>query len=213
MTEPDITASRVGTPAATVPIELFTVWKEYEQVAMHFNDLIIRLRSQSLGGVAALAAIAGVIARGDVPQQLRREILAGVFTLLSVFWVAIWILDFTYYNRLLVGAVRALLEIEEFSKSTGASLPLNLSTRIEEAVRGPQPAGKNEGSAVRPPHEARQLAGAKGRRWFYGLVMAGLLGGVTVSVIHARQRDDHHAAADSGSRSISIFSAAPSHCK
>ena len=35
----------------------FKLWKSYEEVAMHFNDLIIRLRIQSIGGLAALATV------------------------------------------------------------------------------------------------------------------------------------------------------------
>ena len=33
----------------------FEVWQEYEKIAMHFNDLLMRLRTQALGAVAALA--------------------------------------------------------------------------------------------------------------------------------------------------------------
>lgn len=40
--------------------EYFDTWKKYEDIAMHFNDLIIRLRIQSIGGIAALAAILGI---------------------------------------------------------------------------------------------------------------------------------------------------------
>lgn len=39
--------------------DLFNVWKEYEGIAMHFNELIIRLRTHALGGVAAISAIIG----------------------------------------------------------------------------------------------------------------------------------------------------------
>jgi len=63
-----------------------TLWKEYENVAMHFNDLIIRLRSQSLGAVAAFATLAGVITKNDTGPQLRWGLLTGAFGLLAVFW-------------------------------------------------------------------------------------------------------------------------------
>jgi hypothetical protein len=39
----------------------FELWKYYENVAMHFNDLIIKLRIQSIGGLAALATIMGIV--------------------------------------------------------------------------------------------------------------------------------------------------------
>src|SRR5215831_9069321 len=77
-------------------LNLFLVWKEYEGVAMHFNDLLIRLRTQALGGVAALAALAGVMVRGDLVPMLRWGVLACAFLLLILFWVAVWILDMRY---------------------------------------------------------------------------------------------------------------------
>lgn len=61
-------------PEANKPnagFDRFQVWREYEGVTMHFNDLIIRLRSQSLGGVAAVATLAAVVARNDTTAELR----------------------------------------------------------------------------------------------------------------------------------------------
>ena len=43
----------------------YSLWKEYQGVAMHFNDLLLRLRSQSLAAVAAFAAIASAILRNS----------------------------------------------------------------------------------------------------------------------------------------------------
>ncbi len=46
------------------------LWKEYEGVAMHFNDLIIKLRGQSLGAVAAFSL-------QSWPRRKRRTKYAG----------------------------------------------------------------------------------------------------------------------------------------
>ncbi len=54
----------------------YDAWKEYERVAMHFNDLLIRLRTQSIGGVAAFAAIAGIVVHTEVPERLRWAFMA-----------------------------------------------------------------------------------------------------------------------------------------
>jgi len=112
----------------------FQLWKEYEAVTMHFNDLIIKLRSQSLGAVAALATLAGVVAKSDAKAEAGWGLLAGAFLILSIFWVAVWVLDLGYYNRLLAGAVDALLIIESESSSSLQATGINLSTKIEEAV-------------------------------------------------------------------------------
>ena len=55
------------------------LWKEYEGIAMHFNDLIIKLRGQSLGGVAAVATLAAVVAKSDTAAEVRWGLLTGGF--------------------------------------------------------------------------------------------------------------------------------------
>ena len=112
----------------------YTLWKDYEGITMHFNELIIKLRTQSLAGVAAFATLAAIIAKGDVSPELRWGLLTGTFFMLMLFWIAIWILDFGYYNRLLQGAVNALIEIENGSCESPKTDKINLSTKIEESV-------------------------------------------------------------------------------
>jgi hypothetical protein len=46
------------------------LWKEYEGVAMHFNELLIRLRTQALGGVAAISAITGFLSSTKEAQTV-----------------------------------------------------------------------------------------------------------------------------------------------
>src|ERR1700737_1325484 len=163
VTEPPDAAPQV---ASTVKgFDVFTLWKEYEAVAMHFNDLLIRIRTQSLAAVAAFATVAGLLLKeGSISHELRWGTLIVVFAALSIFWLAIWILDFTYYNRLLLGAVNSLMEIEKQSTQGNSVSAINLSTQIENAVA-------LEGGAE---PERRNLS--QGRWWFYSLVFALLLG-------------------------------------
>jgi hypothetical protein len=156
-------------------LDLFSVWKEYENVAMHFNDLLIRLRTQALGGVAALAAVAGVIVRGDLAPTLRWSVLACAFLLLILFWAAVWILDMRYYNRLLHGAVKALLEIEEASRENRPAPSLVLSTRIEETAE--------QGISLTVAGKPCFGGGRLPIWWFYGSVCFGLLSGLILSIL------------------------------
>lgn len=56
------------------------LWEKYEQIAMHFNDLIIRLRTQALAGVAALSTLVGLFAKSDLgPFSYSWEIAGFVF--------------------------------------------------------------------------------------------------------------------------------------
>lgn len=119
-----------------ISVALFTVWKEYERIAMHFNELIIQLRIRALGGVAAISALVGFFSKGEKPEDFQWGILAAVLVILIFVWIAIWVLDIRYYNRLLLGAVRAILEVEKASKTKTRIIEINLSHRIEETVAG-----------------------------------------------------------------------------
>jgi hypothetical protein len=39
--------------------ERMELWGKYEDIAMHFNELLIRLRTQALGAVATIVTAAG----------------------------------------------------------------------------------------------------------------------------------------------------------
>lgn len=112
----------------------FEVWKQYEKIAVHFNDLILRLRVQALGGVAAIAALAGLVLKEHPSGLIGWKVIAVAFAVLIVFWIAVGLLDLLYYNPLLIGAVDAILEIESASQKEQFITSLNLSTKIKAAV-------------------------------------------------------------------------------
>jgi hypothetical protein len=119
-------------------IYYFELWKSYEGVAMHFNDLIIRLRIQSIGGIAALAAILGIFLNdrsGNSGNSFNYCIASIALFVLMMFWVGIFILDIMYYNRLLEGAVNAILELEQNKDGSAKKKEIKLSTNIEMAFR------------------------------------------------------------------------------
>lgn len=120
---------------------IFTVWKKYEDVAMHFNDLLIRLRIQALAGVAALAVLASIFSNVRTFNfQGTWMIAAAAFGGLCLIWLAIWTLDMLYYNRLLIGSVVAIIELEEKSKAETHIKHFDLSTRIQQSVWNKLPA-------------------------------------------------------------------------
>lgn len=147
--------------------QLWDVWKEYENIAMHFNDLLIKLRTQALAGVAAVSVLVGIFSKTDA-EITNWKMATVVFVILILFWVAIWCIDFFYYNRLLVGAVQALKEIEELSKRKTLVRHIELSTMIEKAVRGDLTLSDDRSLSI-------------GRRLFYGIVTIALLGGAIFS--------------------------------
>jgi hypothetical protein len=47
-------------------IDVQCLWAKYEDIAMHFNDLLMRLRSQSLAGIAAVSVLVGVFSKEGI---------------------------------------------------------------------------------------------------------------------------------------------------
>lgn len=153
---------------------IFELWKKYEDITMHFNDLILQLRIQALGGVAAISTLVGLFSK-DSPFGVGTswEIATGLLGALCFFWTAIWIIDFCYYNRLLLGAAAALFVLEEASKTNSRIASIDLSTQIASAISG------------NIHHKLQDWRQAVGRWAFYSLVFATLLVGFTFSLVHA----------------------------
>lgn len=113
--------------------QVFDTWSRYEEVAIHFNDLLMRWRIQAIGGLVTLVTLAGFVV-GDAPSEDTRYramiILAGT---LLVAWVGVALIDLLYYRNLLDGAVDAIIELEL------AIIELRLSHAINARAK---PAGK-----------------------------------------------------------------------
>lgn len=110
------------------PDEQIDLWFHYEEIAMHFNQLIIQYRLQLMGGVGAIGAVAGYLIAEKTGVANRPGLRLVVSSMLLMLVFAAAYLDIYYYNQLLVGAVDALLEFEQDNSS------INMSTRIHEAV-------------------------------------------------------------------------------
>jgi len=137
-----MTPPTTGTPAGYSNSFLLAVWEKHEKIAMHFNELILKIRIQALGALAAIVTIAGVLAK-TLPSQSQPHVpwglLAVIFFILLLFWAAIWLLDFLYYNRLLQGAVKSLILLED-AINLGNPIEFNMSHKIKDAVEKPEQA-------------------------------------------------------------------------
>jgi len=139
------------------------VWEKYEDVAMHFNGLIMSFRLKALGGIGLAVSIAsgfGVGKSGIVQTDMLLTAGAGFFLFLASVWVAIFILDKFYYEDLLLGSVRALVQ---FERSPG--LHVELSSCIEDWHQCRANVCKNI-------HCSRPSS----KTWFYGIPLVFLVG-------------------------------------
>ena len=160
------------------PWTVHDLWAKYEDIAMHFNDLLIRLRTQALAAVAAISTVVGIFTKTEPSAvHISWEIATAVFVGLIIFWVAIWAIDRLYYNRLLIGAVYALRQIEQESRKQSPNLAINMSTTIEEFVARP----------VDYRGRWQRFQSKLGVRIFYALVLLALILGAGFCYWHELQ--------------------------
>jgi hypothetical protein len=148
--------------------DIQVLWAKYEDIAMHFNDLLMRLRSQSLAGIAAVSTLVGIFTKtGRTDAEVEWMAATAIFVAMGFFWIAIFCLDFFYYNRLLIGAVSAITELESKSAS-GAAVVINMSTLIDAEFRSPTLCGK--------------ISSFTGVLWFYAIVFVVIIAGAFFSM-------------------------------
>jgi hypothetical protein len=122
----------------------FALWDKYEVVAMHFNDLIMRLRTQALTALAGVVTVAGLALNlsGKPSSQIDWQVLFATFVFLALAWLALGILDMFYYNRLLLGAVQAIHDHEDATLSA-------ITTRAATAAEAQAKAGGGDAAAIK----------------------------------------------------------------
>lgn len=148
-----------------IEIDTQALWSKYEDIAIHFNGLLMRLRSGSLAAVAAASTVVGILAdEADGDLSLDWLVAAGIFSAMSVVWIAIFCLDLFYYNKLLNGAVSAITQLESDTLEGRKPQGINLSMIVENEFTA--------GKSARAP---------KGVLGFYTLVFGLLIAGALFS--------------------------------
>ncbi|MBG05360.1 MAG: hypothetical protein CMM59_14940 [Rhodospirillaceae bacterium] len=111
------------------PNEVISLWFHYEEITMHFNQLIIQYRLQLMGGAGAIGAIGTYLVRST--EDLKHYHLRSLFSAwLFVLILGAAVLDICYYSQLLEGAVKAIIEFERMHPT------IKLSTTIAAEVPG-----------------------------------------------------------------------------
>ncbi|MDA1089540.1 MAG: hypothetical protein O3A85_04415 [Proteobacteria bacterium] len=109
------------------------IWRETISVQKHFNELEIKIRGLAITVLGALLGAVGFSLKEDLNFKLwDQEIRIAVFLLAValIVWVAFYLMDRLWYHRLLYGAVRHGIKVENALKS---KLPeIDLSTTIGE---------------------------------------------------------------------------------
>lgn len=111
-------------------------WKQSVEVQQHFNEICMKIRNYYVTVVTALLALIGVIlsrvtdpyfAIGDYAVHTALPVLAAIVLASYLFYF----IDRHWYHRLLLGAVRNALEIENHLDKSVAGI--HLTTKIGDA--------------------------------------------------------------------------------
>ena len=68
----------------------FKIWKEYQKIEMHFNDLLIKLRVQILGLVVAVITIGGFVLKLTNTGAIDWKIVFWILIVLCFIWIALF---------------------------------------------------------------------------------------------------------------------------
>ena len=93
--------------------DVVQLWFHYEEIAMHFNELIIQYRLQLMGGAGVIGVLSGYLVGEKVTDiSLQHKLRAFISTGILILILAAAYLDVFYYNQLLRGAVDAIIKFE-----------------------------------------------------------------------------------------------------
>jgi hypothetical protein len=112
------------------------LWAKGEDVAMHFNQLIMTFRLRALAALGVAGGVVGTVLLNEKSAQYTRfNYVAFAFAMffIAVLWLAVAAIDILYYHRLLVGAVEDLLRLEKQSNGV-IQLSTAIAARAEQGL-------------------------------------------------------------------------------
>jgi len=112
----------------------FAVWCKYEDIANHFNGLIIQIRIKSLALITSISSILAIYTTKD--GVIQWELLQYALMFQFFFLLSVCVLDLFYYNRLLTNTVIILRDLEKDRPKTDGIPEPNFSTVLDDEVGG-----------------------------------------------------------------------------
>lgn len=120
-------------------------WKTVIQTQMHFNDMLMKMRTAAISVVVAIYAVAGALV-GQFPnsflvicgKQVHISILIIGFGI--TLWIGIFLIDYKYYYKMLLGAVERGYEFDEAFSNVKVYKDLSmfgLSSKIRDKIGKP----------------------------------------------------------------------------
>ncbi len=110
---------------------LLDAWKESVNVQMHFNDMEMKIRTLAVTVVSAIS--------GAIGYLLKEGLMSTPFTVILFFigfaaWTCFYFMDRFMYHKLLKGAVKSGVKIEEELKSS-----YNIDVALGQCIKAESP--------------------------------------------------------------------------
>jgi len=114
------------------------IWKETVGVQKHFNELSIKIRGLAITVFGALLGAVGFSLKEDLTFNLwGKEFRVAVFVLIAllIVWIAFYLMDRHWYHRLLYGAIKHGMKIEDSLKGEVPNITLTESIGDESPIQ------------------------------------------------------------------------------
>jgi hypothetical protein len=126
------------------PEEMSNFLKEWEVVIktqMHFNDMIMKVRTATISFVVGVFSAAAYILQYDLPLKIfGHSVHASAMVIMTgiVMLTVMFLIDYFYYFKMLIGSVNVGYEFEkEFKDMQGRHKYFTLSSSIRDAIGKP----------------------------------------------------------------------------
>jgi len=112
---------------------LLEAWKEVVNVQMHFNDMEMKIRSLAVTVIAAISGAIGYLCKEGVDHQEEFIVLLAFVGVAA--WLCFYLMDRFMYHKLLVGAVKSGINLENELKKQGINIDLGERIKIASPLK------------------------------------------------------------------------------
>lgn len=147
---------------------IIEIWKKTVDVQQHFNDIEMKIRNAAIAVMAALLGATGFALKENLAISVGSLSVPIAVILLGtalLTWLAFYFMDRHWYHRLLYGAVKHGLKIEESLKTVLPEIELTKSIGAESPLIVWQRKSRSTGKVLQ-----KKLHSAGKMRLFYGIV-------------------------------------------
>ena len=112
--------------------KLYQSWEKTQDKQIHFDDMIMRVRSLSI--TVFVSTYSAIIILWRYKESIDSITIFSLLAIPFCFWIITFFIDYYYYYKLLLGTIKCGAEIDEELKTFGLNLDMyrHLSSAVSE---------------------------------------------------------------------------------